>query len=332
LHSAGLPAPEAESYSLLLLQRSVHGSELNASKPVSRIHEPSVCNHTTCVESASAHRQLRQLWQCRTVLCHTCVTPFWSCPDRHRHISAEGSGPVPLLSLVAGKCAAWIVNPLDLSSAINWPIWLRPLRVSSNEAVYRVPNQRRPRHSFLAGHLPHWGFPPAKGLLASPAALCKNEFTTDVLVWQGRGSRGYARECGGICWPESHKHRATRLLRQIPGIGPIRAALLVALLQTPDRFRTKRQLWAYSGLAIETHGSGEYRYVEGQLRRSHKPVALRGLNKNHNHDLKWIFKSAALRASSSAGPLHEFYEFADQRNEAGDGSPHLGRARSRRSL
>jgi transposase len=107
---------------------------------------------------------------------------------------------------------------------------------------------------------------------------------------------------------ESRKHRATTLLRQIPGIGPIRAALLVAFLQTPDRFRTKRQLWAYSGLAIEKHGSGEYRYLGGRLRRSPKAVALRGLNKNHNHDLKWIFKSAAVRASSAAGPLHEFYE------------------------
>jgi hypothetical protein len=107
---------------------------------------------------------------------------------------------------------------------------------------------------------------------------------------------------------ESRKHSATKLLRQIPCIGPIRAALLIALIQTPDRFRTKRQLWAYSGLAIETHSSGEYRYVEGQLRRSQKPVALRGLNKNHNHDLKWIFKSTAVKASSSAGPLHEFYE------------------------
>jgi transposase len=58
---------------------------------------------------------------------------------------------------------------------------------------------------------------------------------------------------------ESRKHRATSLLRQIPGIGPIRAALLAALLPTPDRFRPKRQLWAYGGLAIETHGSGQYR-------------------------------------------------------------------------
>jgi transposase len=42
---------------------------------------------------------------------------------------------------------------------------------------------------------------------------------------------------------ESHKHPAVKLLLQIPAIGPIRAALLVALLQTPHRFRTKRQLW-----------------------------------------------------------------------------------------
>ena len=107
---------------------------------------------------------------------------------------------------------------------------------------------------------------------------------------------------------ESRKHGATKLLRQIPSIGPIWSAVLIALLQTPDRFRTKRQLWAYSGLAIETRSSGEYRYVDGQLRRSQKPVALRGLNRNHNHDLKWIFKSAAVKASSSTGPLHEFYE------------------------
>jgi transposase len=42
---------------------------------------------------------------------------------------------------------------------------------------------------------------------------------------------------------EARKHRATKLLRQIPGIGPLRAAHLVALMQTPHRFRTKRQLY-----------------------------------------------------------------------------------------
>jgi transposase len=47
---------------------------------------------------------------------------------------------------------------------------------------------------------------------------------------------------------ESRKQSATKLLRQVPSIGPIRAALLIALIQTPHRFRTKRQLWTYSGL------------------------------------------------------------------------------------
>jgi transposase len=130
----------------------------------------------------------------------------------------------------------------------------------------------------------------------------------EVTYQQLDGLRGLRQAVRRDLLTEGGKHRATELLRQIPGIGPIRAALLVALLQTPDRFRTKRQLWAYSGLAIETQGSGEYRYVEGQLRRSQKAMALRGLNKNHNHDLKWILKSASVRASSSTGPLHEFYE------------------------
>jgi transposase len=90
---------------------------------------------------------------------------------------------------------------------------------------------------------------------------------------------------------ESRKQSATRLLRQIPSIGPIRSALLIALIQTPHRFRTKRQLWTYSGLAIDTRDSAQYRYVDGQLQRSKKPQQLRGLNQNHNHDMKAIFKS-----------------------------------------
>jgi hypothetical protein len=47
--------------------------------------------------------------------------------------------------------------------------------------------------------------------------------------------------------------------------------------------------------------------VEGELRRSKKSVTVRGLNKDHNHDLKDTFKGAAMRASTAAGPLHDFY-------------------------
>ena len=106
---------------------------------------------------------------------------------------------------------------------------------------------------------------------------------------------------------ESRKHAAVKLLRQIPSIGPIRAALLVALLQTPNRFRSKRQLWAYSGFAVEVHDSGEYRVVRGKLQRNRERITVRGLNDNHNKDVKYLFKSAAISASTRPGPLHDFY-------------------------
>jgi len=106
---------------------------------------------------------------------------------------------------------------------------------------------------------------------------------------------------------ESRKHKASKLLCQIPSIGPIRAALLIAIVQTPHRFRTKRQLWAYGGLGIETHSSADHRYVDGQLQPSKKQVSLRGLNRNHNHELKNIFKGAAIIAATKPGPFQEFY-------------------------
>ena len=110
---------------------------------------------------------------------------------------------------------------------------------------------------------------------------------------------------------ESRKQKAAKLLRQIPCIGPIRAARLIALMQTPHRFRSKRQLWTYSGLGIETHDSAQYRYVGGQVQRSKKPQQIRGLNQNHNHEMKEIFKSTATRASCATGPFRDLRGFAD---------------------
>ena len=106
---------------------------------------------------------------------------------------------------------------------------------------------------------------------------------------------------------ESKKQKAWKRLCQIPTIGPIRAAVLLGILQTPQRFRSKRPLWKYSGLAIETCSSADHRSVNGQLQRSKKSVLVRGLNRNYNHDLKNLFKGAAVIGSSKAGPFQEFY-------------------------
>jgi len=129
----------------------------------------------------------------------------------------------------------------------------------------------------------------------------------ELLYPQLDGLQALRREVRREFLAESRKHKAAKLLRQIPCIGPIRAGLLIALMQTPHRFRSKRQLWTYGGLGIETHDSAQYRYVGGQLQRSKKPQQIRGLNRNHNHAMKEIFKGAATRASCCTGPFHDFY-------------------------
>jgi transposase len=129
----------------------------------------------------------------------------------------------------------------------------------------------------------------------------------ELLYQQLDGLQGLRRTLRPELLAESRKHKASKLLRQIPCIGPIRAARLLALMQTPHRFRSKRQLWTYSGLGIETRDSAQYCFVRGQLQRTKKPQQIRGLNRNHNHEMKEIFKGAATRASCGVSPLRDFY-------------------------
>src|SRR5437773_10599886 len=106
---------------------------------------------------------------------------------------------------------------------------------------------------------------------------------------------------------EGKKHQAWKWLRSIPSLGPIRVAVLMAIVQTPHRFRSKRPLWKYSGFGVVMHSSADHRYVQGQLERSKKPVSVRGLDSDHNDDLKDLFKGAAIHASNRKGHFLEFY-------------------------
>ena len=98
---------------------------------------------------------------------------------------------------------------------------------------------------------------------------------------------------------ESRKYRGVELLRTIPQLGPIRAALIVATVDTPHRFRTRHQLWSYSGLAVITHMSSEYELQQGRVVRSRKPIATRGLNRNCNRRMKDVFIGAATGGSQT---------------------------------
>jgi transposase len=111
---------------------------------------------------------------------------------------------------------------------------------------------------------------------------------------------------------EGRKHQAVSLLRTIPQLGAIRATLIVATIDTPHRFRTRHQLWSYSGLAVVTHMSAEYEMKEGRVVRSRKPIATRGLNRNCNRRMKEVFIGAATGGSQTE-PYRSYLQSVENR-------------------
>ena len=111
---------------------------------------------------------------------------------------------------------------------------------------------------------------------------------------------------------ESKAHPIIRKLQTAPGMGPIRTAQLVAIVANPERFRTRRQFWSYSGLGIETHSSSDWlRTREGQWLRA--PVQqTRGLTRKRQPLLKAVFKGAATTViqQGQGYPLYDGYERA----------------------
>jgi transposase len=105
---------------------------------------------------------------------------------------------------------------------------------------------------------------------------------------------------------ETRKHPAAKILQGIPGIGPLRAGVIIGFAITPYRFRTRKQFWTYCGLGVMSHITGEYVVVEGRVRRSQKLPLVRGLNHNYNRSLKEVFKGAA--ATAAMGPWKSHFD------------------------
>jgi transposase len=106
---------------------------------------------------------------------------------------------------------------------------------------------------------------------------------------------------------ESRKQKDYKILKDIPGLGQIRIALILAFVITPHRFQNKRQFWTYIGLSVVRRGSSEYEIIEGELQRKKRKPLPRGLNNNYNHVLKDVFKSAALTAAYR-GPFRKLFD------------------------
>ena len=150
----------------------------------------------------------------------------------------------------------------------------------------------------------------------------------ELLYQQLDGLQALRRTLRPELLAESRKHKATKLLRQIPCIGPIRAARLLALMQTPHRFRSKRQLWTYSGLGIETRDSAQYRYVRGQSLRARTTATCektatdsRSQSESQPRDERDLQGSRYPSQLWYGAIARVLCGFAGERHEARDGAP-----------
>jgi transposase len=78
-----------------------------------------------------------------------------------------------------------------------------------------------------------------------------------------------------------------KLIDEIPGVGFITAATMVAILENPHRFANKRKVWSYAGLGIDKKSS------------AHKTYAAH-LGKEYNRRLKCVVEEAAQAAVNAA--------------------------------
>jgi hypothetical protein len=139
--------------------------------------------------------------------------------------------------------------------------------------------------------------------LGEPSLRIRAQFLFDEL----EPLKALRRAAKKVMLKEARRHKAFKILSEVPTLGPIRIAQIIAAVGAPHRFRTRRQFWAYCGFAVVTRSTDDYRFDEnGPLRRS-RPPATRGLNRNFNRRLKHVFKSAALQAASKE-PFKSYYQ------------------------
>lgn len=109
---------------------------------------------------------------------------------------------------------------------------------------------------------------------------------------------------------ETQKHKVSRRLETVPGMGPKRVAYLMAVVVDPHRFGNKRTFWSYCGFAVRTQSSADWIQQAGKWKRA--PTTLtRGLTRAHNTTLKDVFKGAAKTVIASADtdePLYFDYQ------------------------
>ncbi|MCX6168111.1 MAG: transposase [Ignavibacteriales bacterium] len=93
----------------------------------------------------------------------------------------------------------------------------------------------------------------------------------------------------------SKKNKVIRSLQSIPGLGPISSVTILSIVIDGKRFRSSNHYLVYCGLVKHDKLSGGRSYGKRIPRYSRR--------------LKGVYKSAAVRVTSTENPLREYYEY-----------------------
>src|SRR4051794_19523169 len=83
--------------------------------------------------------------------------------------------------------------------------------------------------------------------------------------------------------------------------------MLIAIIGDPSRFRSRRAIWAYAGLAVLQRSSAEHRVRDGRIIRETRISGLR-LSKIAQPTFKKLLRDMALHASIRGGPFRRIYD------------------------
>lgn len=231
-------------------------------------------------------------------------------PRRNRKLTRDGNKSDKLdvrtlLQLFRGDMLKAVYHRRECDRTLkelvrNYDTWVKDTTRQMNriKAIYRGRAIRSSARLYSQNQRQHW-----LNMLKEPGVRLRAEQLFETLDYL-RQMRQKAR---ATMIAESRRHQSSKALETIREFGPVRVAQLIAHVGTPKRFRGKEQFWAYCGLAVVTQSTGDYVVENGRLLRNRKNVQTRGLNRNHNHYLKDLFKSAAAAAIRS-GELKEFYQ------------------------
>ena len=239
------------------------------------------------------------------------VSELIVCNPRRNHLLKEGSKSDRVdASKLAELLRAGLLQPVyhgapDVRALKELAHAYDQLTQDRTRVMSRLKSLYRARALACAGTAPYSHARRGEWLeqLEEPATRQRAEWLYRELDAVG----GLRREAHRQLLTEARMHAAYRLLTSVPGLGPIRTAQLLAAVGSPHRFRTKRQFWAYCGLAVVTKSSADHELVDGRWVRRAGATQTRGLNVQFNHRLKAVFKGASLSALKDE-TVRRYYE------------------------